>query len=235
MTICVIHPTISKESAEELAKALGWDVCNPFKEDKRDFRNYAGVFNYGCNRKIVANNVINKSVSVATCINKVATYEAFKKAGIPTVNYVTRKQDVPKQWEIVVIRDKVDGARAEGLDYHYQDKAYVEYVEGKPVPDGKLFSEYFEHTEELRVMVFCGKCVGVYEKVRRDGAGWEFIAVWNHNHIRAQAEQAAKALDIDFVGFDVLVNVNEGKWLFLEANTGCILTPEMIDAIKAYL
>lgn len=233
MTICVIHPKIASESAQKLAKALQWDICNPFQEARRDFRMYTGVFNYGCNRNIVAHNIVNQAKSVALCINKVATYEAFKKAGIPTVNYVTRKEDVPKEWEAVVIRDKVDGARAEGLSYHYQHQAYLEYVEGKEIPDGAIYSEYFEHVMELRIVVFCGKCIGAYDKVRRNEQ-WEFDVVETPPVITEHAVEAAKALNIDFVGFDVLVN-NRGDYKFLEANTGPILTDEMIDAIKAYL
>ena len=235
MKICVIHPTISKESAEELAQALGWDVCNPFKTNRRDSREYLGVFNYGCNRKIVANNVINKSKSVATCINKVATYEVFKKAQIPTVNYVTRKQDIPKEWDIVVVRKEVDGAQAKDLDYWYQGP---EWRRLHPFlincPDGALFTEYFEHAKELRVMVFCGQVVGVYKKVHQGGNMWVFVEVRGHDVIKEHAIIAAKALDIDFVGFDVLVN-KDNEYKFLEANSGCILTDEMIQSIKKYL
>jgi glutathione synthase/RimK-type ligase-like ATP-grasp enzyme len=233
MNICLIHPAIAAESAKELADACGFAICNPFKEDKRDFRQYDGVFNYGCNRKIVAKNIVNTTRAVATCINKIATYEVFKKAGIPTVEYRVRPQDVPAVWNIVVVRDKVDGAKAEGLDYHYQSHEYKEYVEGKPVPDGKLFSEFFDHIHEYRVMVFCGKCVGVYNKARTVDGQWLFEPV-EDNNISVEAVKAAKALDIDFVGFDVLVS-KQGRYKFLEANTGPVLTAEMIDAVKGYL
>jgi glutathione synthase/RimK-type ligase-like ATP-grasp enzyme len=229
--ICVIHPTISKESAEYLAQEMGWDVCNPFKENKRDFSEYLGVFNYGCNRKIVAKNVINKSKSVATCINKVATYEVFKKAGVPTVAYVTNKRLIPKDWETVVVRKEVDGAQAKDLDYWYPKDG-----SGNPCPEGALFTEYFPHVRELRVVVFCEKVVAVYKKVDQLGS-WEFVPITFSvckGQVAADAITAAKALDIDYVGFDVLV-AEDGSYRFLEANTGAILTHGVLKKIKQYL
>jgi glutathione synthase/RimK-type ligase-like ATP-grasp enzyme len=231
MKICVIHPTISKESAEFLAQEMGWDVINPFKTNKRDFSEYLGVFNYGCNRKITARNVINKSKSVATCINKVATYEVFKKAGVPTVAYVTNKRDIPDSWETVVIRKELDGAQAKDLDYWYPKAGDAERC-----PDGALFTEYFEHTKEYRVVVFCGKVVGCYIKKDNMGA-WDFLSVRITRKLVPVLERAitaAKALEIDYVGFDVLV-AEDGSYVFLEANSGPILVDDMLPTIKEYL
>lgn len=227
--IIVLFPSIAKESAEKLAKACGWEAINPFKAGLRDFRNYAGVFNYGCNREIYARNVINKTKSVATCIDKVATFKAFEKAGVPTVAHTTKRQDVPKAWDTVVIRTNAKGARAEGLEYAYRWRNDV-------VPEGQLFTEYFEHANEYRIMVFLGKVVGVYRKKTTADGGWDFIPVKGPytKKMADDAIKAAKALDIDFVGFDVLRNV-KGEHKFLEANSACILTDEMIEAIKAYL
>lgn len=226
--ICILYPAIAKESAEKLADALGWDAVNPFKTNRRDFREYAGVFNYGCNRKISAHNVINKAQSVATCVDKVATFKALQQAGVPIPAYTTDKAAVPAAWDTVVVRKEVNGARAEGLEYAYQWNKDV-------VPDGALFTEYFEHHREYRVMVFLGQVVGCYEKVA-DGDQWRFIErkLPSLKKMKEDAVKAAAALQIDYVGFDVVRNV-VGEYKFLEANSACILTEEMIDAIKAYL
>lgn len=235
MGIIVIYPQCSKESAEELAKKMGWDSCNPFREVKRDFREYDGVFNYGCNREIYARNVINKTKSVATCINKVATFEAFKKADIPTVAYTTKHEDVPRAWDIVVIRDKIDGNKAEGLDYYYHE--YLgrdqEINDVYPMKRGALYTEHFAHNYELRVVVFCGNVVGCYKKVNNNGQ-WDFVPQDFWYALERHAIDAAKALDIDYVGFDVLVN-DKGAYVFLEANSGPILTDEVSDAIAGYV
>lgn len=235
MKICVLYPQCSMESAKELAQKMGWDAVNPFQEARRDFRMYDGVFNYGCNRTIHAHNVINQTKSVATCINKVATFEAFKKAGVPTVAYTTRYEDVPRAWDIVVIRDKIDGNKAEGLDYYYHDflGRDQEVNDVYPMKRGALYTEHFAHNYELRVVVFCGKVVGCYKKDDNNGQ-WDFNEFKPQGPLLMDAITAAKALNIDYVGFDVLVN-NKGAYVFLEANSGPVLTEEVADAIGAYI
>lgn len=205
---------------------MGWDVLNPFAADRRDFRDYEGVFNYGCNREIYARNVINKCRSVATCINKVKTFEVFQKAGVPTVAFCTKHGDIPKEWDIVVVRDKVDGAKAEGLNFGYQ-------AAGEEIPHGALYSEYFEHVKELRIVVFCGVVVGAYYKEDNNG-DWEFIPEEISDRLKEDSVKAAKALDIDYVGFDVLVN-KKGAYVFLEANSGPVLIEDVAQAIQAYV
>lgn len=226
MKICVIHPQVSYESARDLANQMGWDLVNPFKTNRRDFMEYAGVFNYGCNRQITARNVINKTKSVATCINKIATFEVFKKAGIPTVEYVTRKADVPYYWDSVAVRTKADGAKNEGL-------SFFDFVNGGIVPDGVLFSKYFEHEYECRIVVFLGKVVGAYIKRDEDGE-WQFDECELSEGLTKHAIEAAKALDIDYVGFDVLC-AEDGSYVFLEANSGPVLIEDVAAAIKEYI
>lgn len=226
MTICVIHPKACAASAKTLAEAFGWKLSNPFAEDRRDYREYDGVFNYGCNRRIYAKNILNTTEAVATCINKVETFKAFNKAGVPTVAYCTKKTDIPKEWEAVVIRNRIDGARAEGLDYWYS-------WEDKPMPDGALYSQYFEHVKELRVMVFCGNVVGAYRKVDDGNGHWDFMKVRISKDLAEDARKAAKALGIDYVGFDVLVS-KDASYVFLEANSGPILVDEIVEDIKSY-
>lgn len=233
MTICVIHPNVCRESAKTLADAFGWEVSNPFQDERRDYTKYDGVFNYGCNRRIYAKNIINKKEAVATCVDKVETFKAFNKAGVPTVGFCTKKEDIPVfKWNTVVVRDKVDGARAEGLDYWTPDWNDAGRLI-TPLPNGALFTEYFEHVKELRVMVFCGQVVGAYKKVEVDG-GWHFQKVHISKDLTGDAIKAAKALDIDYVGFDVLV-AKDAAYVFLEANSGPILVEEMVDEIKKYL
>lgn len=228
MSICVIHPVVSKESAEYLADNIGAAITNPFKADKRDFREYDVVFNYGCNREIYAKKVINKQKSVAVCIDKVATYKVFKAAGVATVDFVTRKQDIPKSWATVVVRPDAKGSQAKDLDYGYQSL-------GEAIPDGGLFTEYFQHVNEYRIVVFMGKVVGRYYKEKQPNNTWKFVLCTKagFKDIDNSALRASEALQIDYVGFDVLED-QEGSYRFLEANTGPIMTDESLKAIKKY-
>lgn len=219
MRICVIAPQIAQESASDLAKALGADLSNPFREDRRDYRKYDLVFNYGCNRDIYAKKVINPSKAVATCKNKVETFKALQKAQVPTVQYATRKEDV--QWAYSVCRESLDGARGEGMDFGHIDA----------LPDAALYTSYFEHKYEYRIVVFMGKVVGRYRKVVRKGM-WELrlYSPEGFEELDAGCIKAAKALGIDYVGFDVLEN-KDGDCIILEANSAPILTYEAQEAI----
>jgi glutathione synthase/RimK-type ligase-like ATP-grasp enzyme len=226
MRICVIHPKICTESAQELAQALGADRVNPFETDRRDFRAYDLVFNYGCHRDIYAKKVINSSKAVGICKNKVETFKILHANKLPAVGYATTKAMILPHWEWIVVRDKVDGARAEGL-------TYVE--NGKDIPNGALYTEFFEHKYEYRVGVLNGKVVGRY---RKDvvGVDWEFTRMLKggFGKMDEACSKAAAAIGIDYVGFDVLEN-KKGEFVILEANSGPIITEETIKAVKKYI
>lgn len=224
MKIVVLHPKLTYESASKLAKALNADLCNPFQEDRRWFGNYDVVFNYGCHRDLAdaTRVVINTPGAVGVCKDKVKTFKRLKDAGVPFPAYATRKKDVPKDWECIVVRESVDGARAEGLDYKYQ---------GDELPDAALYTEYFPHKYEYRIVVFKGQVVGRYRKVEVDGE-WvlQLMRKQGFEEVDKDCIKAAQALGIDYVGFDVLEN-KQGKCIILEANSAPILTEEATKAI----
>lgn len=225
MKIIVLHPKLAYESASKLAKALNADLSNPFEELRREYREYDVVFNYGCHRTLKYVKIVNESVAVAICKDKVETFKRLKALDIPCPAYATRKQDVPKNWECIVVRESVYGARAEGLDYKYQ---------GDELPDAALYTEYFPHKYEYRIVVFKGQVVGRYRKVEVDGE-WELqlMRKQGFEEVDAGCIKAAQALGIDYVGFDVLEN-KQGKCIILEANSAPILTEEVMKKIKEY-
>lgn len=228
MKICVIHPKLSKESANELAEALKADVSNPFAEDRRNYLQYDLVFNYGCNRSIKARKVINPSGVVAKCIDKAKTLEALAASGVNCIKYTTRKEDVPKDWDIVVCRTSVKGARGEGLDYAYQ-------VNGDAIPDAQFYSQYFEHVAEYRVIVFKGKVVARYRKDEH-GFDWHLTLMRKKGFEQMDDHciRGAFALEAEYVGFDVLCN-EQDEFVIIEANSAPIITDETIKAIKKEL
>lgn len=225
MNIIVLYPKIAFESARELAHAIDAESRNPFEWDQRDFRIYDVVLNYGCHRDLRCKEIINTGKAVGICKNKIETFKRLKEAGVPCPEYATRKQDVPKHWGQIVIRDSVDGARAEGLDYRFQ---------GEPLPDAPLYVQYFPHKYEYRIMVFKGKVVGRYHKVAKKD-GWHFILMNKQGFEKVDKDciKAAESLGIDYVGFDVLEN-KKGECIILEANSAPILTDEALKAIKKY-
>jgi len=104
MNAIVLYPKCSSESALKLAKALKCEAVNPFDIGERDFTEYDLVINYGCNRKIAVNRVINRYQAVAKCVDKVKTFKVFNEHDIPTVEWVTEKENIPKHWKYIVLR-----------------------------------------------------------------------------------------------------------------------------------
>lgn len=227
MKILVISPNVSWESASELAKALKADHINPYKEDRRNFLNYDLVFNYGCNRNMKCNGIINTAKAVANCVDKIKTYTLLKANNIPTVNVALKKEDIDDKWKVIVARESATGAGGEGLKYFY-DKKEID-------KDYAFFTEYYKHKFEFRIVVFKGVVVGRYLKDEEDGA-W-FLREMDKEgfeEIDKSCIQAAEALGIDYVGFDVL-STSQKNFRILEANSGPIITEEVISHISKVL
>lgn len=226
MKICIIHPEIGKESAEELAGILKADVFNPYKSERRDYREYDVLFNYGCNRKVKCNRIINKTVSVGRCIDKVRTFKALTKSNVPHPEYAIHRDKVPEHWDQVAIRKSKKGNQAQDIDYAFQ---------GEELPDAELYTQVYYHKHEFRIVVFMGEVIGRYVK-RRKKKDWllESVDKEGFNHIDKACIDAAKGLDIDYVGFDVLAK-SQSKFIILEANSSPILTDETAKSIKKYL
>jgi glutathione synthase/RimK-type ligase-like ATP-grasp enzyme len=226
MNICVVHPKIAAQSASRLAKALGCDRSNPYEARHSDYSGFDLVFNYGVSAKLKAKKFINHPLSVAICKDKLLTYKAFKLADIPTVEFTIDKQAIPKAWKTIVCRKTVDGARGEGMDYVYQ---------GDPIPDAALYTKFYDHRYEFRVVVFKGQVVGRYIKIEEDGE-WLLVELEadDFEGIDAACVDAAHVLNIDYVGFDVLAK-NMDRFVILEANTAPIITDSIIEEIKKVL
>jgi glutathione synthase/RimK-type ligase-like ATP-grasp enzyme len=220
MKICVLYPDACSESARELARALGATAANPYKDyaPRADW-----YFNYGTEENASLRKQINTGGAVLRCIDKHRTFEKLSHAGVPVPTFTTDSK-VASKWERVVCRSTVEGRGNEGMSYWYQ------WDGGKP--RGKLFTEYFEHVAEYRIVVFMGKVVGRYRKDIQPNGNWNFtlMTLIGFRDVDRSCIQAAQALGIDYVGFDVLEN-KKGVYVVLEANSGPILTEESKKAI----
>lgn len=230
MKIAVVN-SVAGISSKELAEFLteGEHVATPYKPaniGKYDFRDHDVVFNYGYGGHLWYKKIYNTPDAVQRCIHKPTSFECFKKAGVDTVEYATRLRDIPKKWDWVVVRTDMNGRKAEGLAYY----------ENKPgnIPQGQLFSEYYEHDKEYRVVVLCGKVVGFYEKEEDDKGVWHFMIKPKRGfeEMGRQCVAAATSLGIDYVGFDVVAQT-KSRFKILEANSAAILTAESMEQIYA--
>lgn len=190
------------------------------------------IFAYGCSKdRIGLKTHINKPNNTKACVDKGLTFQILKKEGIPLPGWSLQKKFVDPNWKQIVVRSKVDGRKAEDLDYFNQ---------GDVLPNAPLYTEYFPHKYEYRIVVFKEKVVGRYYKAVVDKfpngqLAWSFMIQPKRGFEQMDADsiRAAKALGIDYVGFDVVAN-SKKDYRFLEANSGPILTGEAEEAILNY-
>lgn len=227
MKVCVVHPKISSKSAGRLAERIGADCVNPFQEN-RNYGGYDLVFNYGCSKLPIkyAGAIINSPKAIYRCIDKRVTHMLLKNAGIPTVDFCLNRMNIPKHWKIIICRATAFGAKNEGMTYVYQ---------GDEVPKAELYTEYFNHRAEYRIVVFQGKVIARYRKVKKKGE-WELVLYLKKGfeEVDTHCINAAKVLGIDYVGFDVL-EARNGKCVLLEANSAPILTDEVLNILARRL
>lgn len=225
MKYIVAYVNACSESAKKLAAALG---VRAIKADLlKKVPNDTTVFNYGYSSLIDCENIINSWVATRRCVNKVLTLSLLSNKNIPCLQFCTDKRKIPKSWEWIVVRTTVSGDNGKG----------IEYVErGHHVPKAPLYTEWYEHLYEYRIVVFKGKVVARYYKhLYEDGYWWfEEQPKKGLKQVSEACIQGALALGIDYVGFDVLYNSDE-DFRICEANSGPIITDKVIKAIKKEL
>lgn len=228
MRIAVVHPGILTKSAKWLAELLGADRFNTKETYRREFEEYDVVFNYGnsCQLYTKKGAIINKPHAVAGCISKIETFRILHKAGVPHPSYAMNRKDIPKDWYQVVVRKTANGAKNEGMEIVDNDDK---------IPPAELYTEYFYHKWEYRIVVFKGKVVCRYRKDECPEGGWDFTKMLKKGFeaVDKACIDGAAALGIDYVGFDV-VEDEDGKFIILEANSGPVLTEEVGKYLQKY-
>ncbi|WP_155638787.1 ATP-grasp domain-containing protein [Burkholderia territorii] len=224
---------VAKESSNELAEALrqegiGVDVLDmgAVHFDEGRAWHYDCVLSYGCSDRVQHRNRLNQADAVKRCIDKVETFKALRKAGVPIPMWKTERNKVPKNWDSVVVRESRVGRKAEGFHHWLKEEGEL--------PHGELYTKYYEHRNEYRVVVFMGKYFVYYKRpVSKDGEEWHEMVLQPARKFEAMGRHAlaaAKALGIDYAGFDVVAN-SRTEYVFLEANSGPILNEEVKDYI----
>lgn len=227
MKICVVHPAATKESAARLAEAVNGVTWNPYK-DYRPRGAFDLYFNYGVSAEPhlelpqLQAQLVNHPRAVRISTDKIASYKVFQRAGVPTCEFVTNHRDVPKTWKEVVCRETVNGRNCEGILITGQDNI----VEGNP-----LYTRFFEHTEEHRIVVYKGAIMARYMKTNLKGGMYDLqlMQAYGYEEVDRIAEQAARAVGLDYAGVDILHDGASGKSLCLEINSGPLLTDEAYE------
>lgn len=237
MTFIVVHPQVCKESAQRLAKALGGLSWNPRKEYaprftvKQKENNQVTLFNYGFSDEVDFyryQKTYNLPAAIRVSTDKIKSYAAFKRAGVPTCNYVTKEEDVPKKWRLVVSRETTTGRDCEGVMICPRNDL---------VHDCPLYTEYFEHDEEHRIVVFQGKVLARYMKSNLKDGHYEltYMLPRGYEELDKTAIAAAKAVGLDYAGVDLLYNSDNQSHICLEINSGPLLTDEVEEQLVKIL
>lgn len=233
MTFIVVHPRVCTKSAQRLAKALGGASWNPRKPGFPvwPYPKQVTFFNYGFGDPFPiapGSKYFNLPAAIRVSTDKIKSYAAFKKAGVPTCNYVTNEKDVPKDWHLVVSRETTTGRNCEGVMICPPDDL---------VHDCPLYTEYFEHDEEHRIVVFQGKVLARYMKSNLQDGQYEltYMLPQGYEELDKTAIAAAKAVGLDYAGVDLLYNSDNQSHICLEINSGPLLTDEVEEQLVKIL
>lgn len=226
--LIVVSPKIAEDSAQALATALCADYVNPYETKERNFSNYKYMFNYGFSRPTSGTKrKFNKAKEVQLSMDKELCFEAVGKY-IPTIKITKDKQiayNWIKQGRIVVARLTTTGNNGEGIVY-CSTKKQLDLV------DAALYTRYIDHTNELRINIWRGQIISIYDKKVVNGF-FKFKLLQGLNN-QPQASHIASILyekiGLDFMGVDVLLT-SKGNLYFLEANSAPVLFPYTIKKL----
>jgi ribosomal protein S6--L-glutamate ligase len=181
---------------------------------------------------------VNDREAVLTSRNKAAVHARLGRAGVPTPRTVVVSNPVSEAelravWERfdppVVVKPNsttrgVGVTKAHDFDSFLGVTDYLGLVHDYRATGDKSFlvQEFLPDARDYRVMLVAGVVVGAVER-RLDG-GWkhnvhrgaEATGVALPADLRALAEDAARALDIDWLGIDILVS--DGRAVVNETN-----------------
>ena len=224
--VLVISPKCSEESAEYLAALLGGEYKPAGKTT--DYTDFDVVVNYGSSKEAVFPYVINTPEAVSLCVNKISTLKRVKHG----VEW-TKNKEKALSWLLnggaVVAREFECGSRSSGT-------TICETVETFEDTKAKFWTKYFPHTHEVRINVFRGEILSVYEKVAKDG-----FFTFNLLEIIGEVPQVTEMIrsitnniGIAIYGLDVLVN-SAGEYRLLEVNSGAALYEDTSDKLVSLL
>lgn len=180
---------------------------------------------------------INTPDSVAKAIDKLTSFQAFKRNGVPTPPWTT-KPDKAKEWtaegKIVFCRTTLHGMDGDGI---------VVATKPEEVVYAHLYTEYIPCVREFRVhaanwSAFYSNIkqkakANADEKIRTTSGGWYFkhMDVLPSNAVADAAMRAVYALGLDFGGVDVGES-EDGRAFVYEVNTAPETGPNTAAAYK---
>lgn len=203
------------------------------------------IINWGNSRipKWNCQGMLNQPEAVGRSSDKLKTFEnlsdnAFIRAHLPeyTTNPATA-QTWYDQGYLVYGRTTLTGHSGEGIilfnNAIYRNNTTTFYNNPKDHPECKLFTKFFNKTNEFRVHVFKDKIIDIQEKRLRNGVNHPRGYIWNHandfvycrqglefinNNTKVLSISAIRELDLDFGAVDIATGAG-GATVIFEVNT----------------
>jgi glutathione synthase/RimK-type ligase-like ATP-grasp enzyme len=234
-----IYPYMNgSKSAKALAEGLGIKVL--LREGKAMRRHK--IINWGCSKILrdVGEDILNHPGAVGHAANKLVTFELFRDAEVPTVEWTTDSAQA-EVWlhepSNVVVRHKLTGHSGEGIQI-------LEWDKGHEVPQAPLYTKYTKKKDEYRIHVFGDEILFQQRKARRkevpdDQVNWQvrnlaggFIfandGVEAPEAVKQAATKAVAALGLDFGAADI--GFKDGAAVVYEVNTACGLQGKNLES-----
>lgn len=238
-----------------------WDKCGllRLKNENSEWQSRAGdlIINWGCSesRHTATRGVrfLNHPYFVRAKQSKLAQYQKFAEASVPTVDYTT-DEDVVRSWlgegykAYARLHDSDFGGR--GIRVLHPEAADGE------VPQARVYTKEFNALREYRVHVFPNTAgeptiIDVTQKRRRNGRQKSDVRSWGNGYVfchdkvkplpdsaKKACIDAVKALGLDFGGVDILVK-KDGTCAVLEVNSAPGIEGTTLDkyaeAINTYV
>lgn len=233
-----IYPYMNgSKSAKALAEGLG---INVLMREGKPIRRHK-IINWGCSKILrdVGEDILNHPGAVGHAANKLVTFELFRDAEVPTVEWTT-DADQACEWidggESVVVRHKLSGHSGEGIE--------ILSPNTERVPAAPLYTKYTKKKEEYRIHVFGDEILFQQRKARRkevpdDQVNWQvrnlaggFIfandGIVAPEAVQEAARMAVQALGLDFGAADV--GFKDGEAVVYEVNTACGVAGRNLEA-----
>lgn len=212
------------------AKALAQALNVRRSKGMREFKPRSVVVNWGNGKVTIKGRgltIFNIPSAVAVASNKLHTFRALQRIGVPTVEFTTSRKEA-EGWAdentVIYARQKLTGSSGDGI-------VVIEY--GDRMVDAPLYTKGFNRSHEYRVHVVDGKVVDFTKKRRREGTpeenshvknlsnGWVFCRenVTLPNRVRAASLAAVSGMNLDFGAVDILYREKEDVARVLEVNT----------------
>jgi hypothetical protein len=234
--------------SKELAVALGGFRINPAANTYRRQQDHR-IINWGCSHTHYQfeDRDFNHPSAVARAVNKLASFEVWKREGVECPDFTTSRQQA-QQWlnngSVVYARDRVTGARGEGITVL------------QPWDDAgnhRFWTKAVDIVREYRIHAAAyGAIIDVTQKLRRNGHpdvnplvrtsenGWVFCRnriIQPRQSTLALCARAVSKLGLDFGGVDCCETHN-GAVVF-EVNTAPAIEgttiQHYVDFFKGFL